>query len=188
MAAKLTEVSGIAYSGSLEELPASASPGLLFMKAWIANVDSLSDDDSDVVKRMFAPDAIVVYNAEPPKSIYAKDVRDTAQRKRAKRKNAVKSIKRELDRAWDLDNGNGTRTVIYQTRNIFIFEADPENPLVMPEACTVILGRVPGRKDGDRENSSQTATNLGVAGFRATEFRSWHDRVPMMKKREELGC
>jgi hypothetical protein len=188
MATKLTEVSAIAYSGSLEELPTSASPGLLFVKAWIAKVDSLDNDDSDGVESMFSPNAMIFYNAEPPKPAHAKDSRDNAQRHRAKRNKALQSIEREFDRAWDIDNGNGTRTVVYHTRNIFYFAADPDNPLVMPEACTVTLERVPHSKASTQTDLSETVASLGVAGFWATEFQSWHDRVGMMKKREELGC
>src|ERR1700759_5339156 len=121
MAAKLTQVSATAYTGSLEELLATASPGLIFLKARISKIGSLSDDDSEGVESLLAPNAMLIYNAEPPKLAHEKAVRDHSQRKREKRNAALQSIRRDFQRAWDIDNGDGTRNVVYESRNIFHF-------------------------------------------------------------------
>jgi hypothetical protein len=189
MAMTLSEVSAFAYSGSLEELPPSASPGLLFLKAWISKVDSLSNDDSDGEDTLLSPTAMVIYNAKPPQPAHAKAVKDHSQRKREKRSAALQSIRREFQQAWDIDNGDGTRNVVYESRNIFYFAADPDNPVVMPEASRITLERVSETVASDSKASdNRVKTAPGIAGFWATEFRSWHDRVGMLKKREELGC
>jgi len=174
------EVTAIAYTGTLEKIPPTASPGLLFMKALISRTDSLTNTEGS--EDLLAPNAVLVLNAQPPQLAHQKDENGQTQqaRKRNKRNAALQDIRREFRRAWDIDNGNGTRTVIFESRNIFVFAADPANPVIMPEASTIELEPIPLNGEG--------SSAFGVAGFWATELRSWHDRVGMLKKREELGC
>jgi hypothetical protein len=100
----------------------------------------------------------------------------------AKRSAALQTIKHDFRCAWDIDNGNGHRTVVFESRNYYHFAADPEHPVLVPEAGTNELERVTDASDEDQKGA------LGVAGFWATEMRGWHDRLGMLKKREELGC
>jgi hypothetical protein len=189
MANELTHFTGTAYSGSLEELPPTASPGLLFLKAWITKVDSLASEDSAALRNLLAPDAMLIYNADPPKLAHHKPIKEIIDTKREKRNAALQSIKREFQCAWDIDNGDGTRHVIYQSRNIFYFAADSESPVVMPEASTITLGRIPESIATETGEEQEGVEAVGVVGgLWATEFRSWHDRVGMLKKREALGC
>lgn len=58
----------------------------------------------------------------------------------------------------------------------------------MPEACIFTLEKVPEAEAGISDGASTVVSEVGVAGYWAIEFRSWHDRVVMLKKKEELGC
>jgi hypothetical protein len=179
-----------AYVGSLDGIPSTATPGLLFLKALLPILDSTTVRHG--LENLLAPSAVFINNAVPPTSAHAKNVPATEQAspavpnqtatKLAKRNVALQEIKREFRRAWDMDNGNGRRTVVYESRNHYVFTADPDNPLLMLEAGMIELESIP------TANPESQEVEIGVAGVWATELRSWHDRVGMLRKREELGC
>jgi hypothetical protein len=150
-------------------------------------MDSLTKSDEEI-SPLLAPNVVIINNAAPPvyknsQNLSAPTPTDTSSsseskpiNKRQKRAAALESLTRELRRVWDIDNGNGRRTVIYESRNFFTFAADVENPVCMPEAGTIELEKVPDGGMG------------GIGGWWATELRSWHDRVGLREKRAELGC
>lgn len=180
-----------AYLGSLDDIPATTTPGLIFLKSLLPILDS-TETPRQGLENLLAPSAIFINNAAPPTAAHAKKepaaseegeaVPNQTARKLVKRNTALQSINREIRRAWDIDNGGGHRTVIYESRNYYVFAADPENPVLMPEAGMIELERIPNPTEGGEGGTA------GVGGFWATELRSWHDRVGMLKKREELGC
>jgi hypothetical protein len=173
-----TSPSCIAYVGLLPSIPTDASPGLLYLKAYLEASDSLESKDGDIGK-LVKPGCVMHNNSAPPvimQPMPAPPTNSEAPSKRAKRSAALQSLTRELRRAWDIDNGNGKRTVIYDSKQYFTFAADVENPVCMPEAGTMELERVPEGKEG------------GIGGWWAVELRSWHDRVGLREKRAQLGC
>jgi hypothetical protein len=182
-----------AYVGSLEDIPSTASPGLLFLKTLLPLIDDTTTDTQEIRAKLHSPSAVFINNAAAPVYADAKKNAEVASApgtkpvlsqpaKAAKRNAALKCVNREFRRAWDIDNGNGRRTVIHESRNYMVFAADPENPVLMPEAGIIELARIPAAVEGAEDGE------FGVAGFWAIETRSWHDRVGMLKKREELGC
>jgi hypothetical protein len=176
-----------AYVGSLDEIPDDSTPGLLYLKAYLPIRDSLTSNTR--IEKLVSPSAIFINNAAPPAAVRLMSesttkvaVSSNTATKLAKRSAALEAIKHDFRRAWDIDNGNGRRTVVFESRNYYHFTADPEHPVLMPEAGMIELERIPDASDEDQKGT------LGIAGFWATEVRSWHDRVGMLKKREELGC
>jgi hypothetical protein len=173
-----------AYSGSLDEITSTASPGLLFLKAYLSASDSLTSTN-ETLREFVSPSAVIFNNSAPPAYINSKlpsEKQDTTSsnpkpvNKREKRNAALQALNRELRRAWDIDHSHGRRTVIFESRNFFVFAADPEAPVCMPEAGTLELELAPS----DEER--------GVEGYWLIESRSWHDRVELRAKRAELGC
>jgi hypothetical protein len=86
-----------------------------------SKIDSLSNDDSDGEDTLLSPTAMIIYNAKLPQPAHAKAVKNHSHRKREKRSAALQSIRREFQHAWDINNGDGTRNVVYESRNIFYF-------------------------------------------------------------------
>jgi hypothetical protein len=177
----------VAYVGSLVEIPDDSTPGLLYLKAYLPARDSLTSNAA--LENLLAPGAIFINNSAPPAVASSKNERrakagdsNVVATKFEKRSAALESIKHDLQRVWDIDNGNGRRTVIFESRNYYHFAAGPEQPVFMPEAGMIELEQIPEGIGNSKEEDP------GVVGFWATESRSWHDRVGMLKKREELGC
>jgi hypothetical protein len=175
----------VAYAGSLDSIADDASPGLLYLKAFLPSRDSLAS--SSTLNDFLAPNAVFINNANPPTAARTnqsanKEAQNVTTAKQTKRNAALQAIKHDFQRAWDIDNGDGRRTVIYESRNSYCFAADLDDPVLMPEAGIIELESIP-------EMSDENATDKpGVAGYWATELRSWHDRLGMLKKREDLGC
>jgi hypothetical protein len=71
---------------------------------------------------------------------------------------------------------------VFKSRNYYHFAADPEHPVLVPDAGMIELERITDASDEDQKGA------LGVARLWATEMRGWDDRSGMLKKREELGC
>jgi hypothetical protein len=167
-----------AYAGSIEDIPSTSTPGLLFIKTLLPLTETPAH--SFVLANLYSPSIIFKNNAAPP--INLSTVK--ASGKPEKRNNAIEAINLNFRYAWDMDLGNGRRTVIYECEKYYVFKADPENPLYMPVVGILELEKVPEEarrgEDGDGE--------VGVAGYWATETRNWFDRVDMLKKREALGC
>jgi hypothetical protein len=182
-----TTLSCNAYVGTLEDIPNDGSPGLLFLKKYLSLQDSL-DDSISGLKYILAPTAVIINNAAAPvhpRFDMAKVDSAAATQGKAKlekRTSALQALNRELRRVWDINNGNGRRTVVWESYNYYVFRADPENPVFMPESGIIELESV---HLPEGENSKEV---FGVEGVWATELRSWHDRVGLLKKREELAC
>jgi hypothetical protein len=171
----LTTTNCTSYVGFIDDIPHTASPGLLFLQKILPALDSL--DSRDVIISLCSPSAIVINNANEPVPT-VKPPREMVGDKFTKRAASLTSIHRELHRAWDIDMGNGQRTVIYESRNHYYFKADPKADVVMAEAGTIGLEPVHESLESSR----------GLGGFWATELRSWHDPASIRRKREELGC
>jgi hypothetical protein len=163
----------IAYTGTLDEIPDNASPGLLYLKAYLPALDSLSSSPDPLLHKIVSPSAVIINNGNPPAGAGEKGQRE---RKLTKRAAALKSMSRVLRRAWDVDGSDGRRTVLYESINHYIFAADETADVSMPEAGTIELERVESEK------------GVGVSGYWTVEARSWHNPAPIKKKREELGC
>lgn len=176
---------GSSYVGLLEDIPSTASPGLLFLKAWIPAIDSLEDAEHRNLNYLVSPSALIHNNSKPPR-VLATDpeiaIKGRPDSKEAKRARALKSASRKLRRAWDIQKEGEpeTRLVFFEGINQYIFNEDAGDPVVMAEAVILELERV--------SEEDQTGQHGGVGGWRAKEVRSWHDPEPIRTRRGQLGC
>lgn len=181
----LVPASGSSYTGLLEGIPSTASPGLLFLKAWLPAIDSLEAAEHRNLNFLVSPSALIYNNSKPP-NLLATDpelaIKGRPQSKEAKRARALKSMSRELRRAWDFQKEGEmeTRLVFFESNNQYIFKGDAGNPVLMAEAATLELERV--------SEQDQAGQHGGVGGWRAKEVRSWHSPEPIITRRMQLGC
>jgi hypothetical protein len=106
------------YHGSHENVPPTASPGLLFLRDIMPVIDSLDPDPSPLTK-FLTPDAKFIFNGTSPKSI--EEVLATLRMRSTKLSKYV----HEGDITWDVVNEDGTRTVMYEATCIVAFKEDP---------------------------------------------------------------
>jgi hypothetical protein len=154
-----------AYHGKHQDIPDDASPGLIYLKAWLTGiVDSSS-------RALLSPSAVTKNNSAP--TVLASVNYDL---KSPKQKAALKSITYELERAWDIEGEDGKRTILYDAIIRHVFRADESSEVIMAESAAIELEKVPTEEMG------------GFKGLWAVELRSKHDRTPILNKRKELGC
>jgi hypothetical protein len=178
-------VSGSVYKGLLEDIPSTASPGLLFIKAWIPAIDSLEDAEHRNLNLLVSPSALIYNNSKPPNPLACDPdiaIKGRSHSKEAKRARVLKSLSRELRRAWDIQNEGevDTRLVFFDSINQYTFNGDDSDPVIMAESVTLDLERVPERE--------QAGQHGGIGGWRIREVRSWHSPEPIMTRRKQLGC
>jgi hypothetical protein len=150
-----TSLSCNAYVGTLEDIPNDGSPGLLLLKKYLSLQDSL-DGSISGLKCILAPSAVIINNAAAPVhprfDVAQSDSAAASQgkSKMEKRTSALQALNRELRRVWDINNGDGRRTVVWESYNYYVFRADPENPVFMPESGIIELESVhpPEEEDG----------------------------------------
>jgi len=178
----LRQTSCTTYTGPLASIPANASPGLLFLTAWFPVIDSLQDPGRKTFNHLIFPTTLIHNNSKPPTPLFqdpdeAAKTQTQTEMKMTKRAAALKSLTRELRRAWDVEKEGGGRTVFYESINYYAFAGDESEPVIMAEAGTFELEK----GDGDSEGEA-------TGGWRAIEVRSWHDPAPIRERRAELGC
>jgi hypothetical protein len=181
----LVPASGSSYTGLLEDIPPTASPGLLFLKAWIPALDSLEDAGHRNLNFLVSPSALIYNNSKPP-NLLATDpeiaIKGRPESKEAKRARALKSLSRVLRGTWDIQKEGKleTRLVFFESINQYIFNGDAGDPVMMAEAVTLELEKV--------SEEDQTWQHGGVGGWRAIEVRSWYSPEPIITRRAQLGC
>ncbi|KAF2419018.1 hypothetical protein EJ08DRAFT_654067 [Tothia fuscella] len=165
------------YTGALSDLPSNSTPSLHFLTFLFQAYDSITDPEA--MESLVSPSALIHLNANPP-SQRGTATPEKQKQKWVKRSSAIKSISRDLSRAWDIETETGRRTVIFESlvKYVFVGDETKEN-VVMAEMGIVKLERVPNGMEG---------YGKGVGGYWMTELRTCHDPQNIKKKREELGC
>jgi hypothetical protein len=186
-----------------------ATPGLQYLVPFFSARDSLKPWDESPKKQLEAhPLARIIHNELAPAPIMSREqinaaaarsdvlrkqieqadgeflnlvetARDATVRKVDKRASVLQSISRRLLVARDLENEDGSRTVMFESIIEHVFKADPSSPAFMAEAGTIELVPVP-QDEIDR--------GYGFAKYWAMEIRIWHDRTALLKKRTELSA
>ena len=165
------------HRGPYTAIPADASPGLLFLRALLPELDSLGPfDGTPKLMSLLAPSAVFVINGGAP--MPARDVLPMFER----RAETVAEFRHEVDVAWDMARGNdgdggvGARTVMYESTSVTVCKDDPEGVEVRVRECNV-LELVPAR-EGDGEG--------GAAGFKAVELRAFLDGAAVASRAQAL--
>jgi hypothetical protein len=107
------------HQGPYQDIPSSASPGLLFLKSFLPLLDSLVEDELSQLPALLAPQATFRINNAPPTP--AEKVLPMLSMRAAK----VARFAHEVETAWDIPRGGG-RTVAYESTSVTVFKDDKE--------------------------------------------------------------
>jgi hypothetical protein len=152
------------HTGSHHSIPSTASPGLRFLASFLPAVDG---SDSSTLSPFLAPNAVFIINggeATPAETIIV------MMKMRAQR---LKTFRHELKRAWDVDCGEGKRTVLYESVSVTVFRDDrDEKAIEVVEFSTVELEAVDGGVEG--------------LGLRATVLKTFMDTSPIVMRLKQI--
>jgi hypothetical protein len=149
------------HEGPLATIPANSSPGILFLKALLPVLDSLSPAPSSTSLAPFmGPSTRFIFNGIPPTTL------DGILPKFSSRGENMSVFRHDVVKVWDIGSG-GKRTVMYESVSVSVFKADKEEKLVeVPEFNILELEEVHG----------------GFEGLIATELRVYMDASPVMQR------
>ncbi|KAH8810984.1 hypothetical protein F5884DRAFT_780920 [Xylogone sp. PMI_703] len=108
------------HTGSYHDIQDDASPGLVFLKKFLPVVDSVSAVELTKLPKFLQPDATFVLNNGPPMSV------EQTLPMLNMRSLKVSKFGHNVYTAWDIENQDGSRTVIYEGSSSTIFRHDPE--------------------------------------------------------------
>jgi hypothetical protein len=171
--AKITFV----HHGPVSSIPSDASPGLLFLKAYLPALDSLSPATQPIAP-FLTPLAVFMTNGGSP--VPAATIASLMNI----RAGQLQAFRHDVVCAWDVaDEGDGEsrssggeagkRTVMFESVSVTAFNAnlDPEGKEVLvPEFGIIELEPMQG----------------GILGLGAARLRTYMDAQPVMKHHTEL--
>src|SRR5579859_985094 len=116
-----TTISATVHEGSLATIPASASPGLTFLRSFLPVLDSL--DPSSDISTFCSPSATFAINRSP--AVPVTRVMEMLQMRSEK----LQTFGHDLKRAWDIPSEDG-RTLIWESISVTRFKVDNVDVLV----------------------------------------------------------
>ena len=155
------------HVGPYEDIPPSASPGLLFLKELLPSLDSLGPfDGPPSLVDYLTPDATFIMNGGPPIAAIA------AFEMLPKRAQTLSRFYHSVYRAWDIVNpdGSGRRTVMYESTSLSVFKEDPEAVEVRVSEFNIV----------ELIESKDVAD--GSVSLKATQLRSFLDGSPVTER------
>ncbi|KAJ6443418.1 cell wall biogenesis protein Mhp1 [Purpureocillium lavendulum] len=179
------------HRGSYTAIPADASPGLLFLKALLPELDSLGPfAGTPALMSLLTPTAVFIINGGPP--IPARDMLPMFER----RAETVAEFRHDVDVAWDVahesqndddddDNdaaaaaagpGSGRRTVMYESTSVTVFRDDPERVEVRVREFNVVELVPTGEPGGGG----------GGGAFKAAELRAFLDGAAVASRAQAV--
>lgn len=166
------------HYGPYDAIPATASPGLLFLKNLLPALDSLGPFDAHgepigqpALIQFLAPGATFVMNGGPP--IQAVDVLQMLP----KRSERLSRFHHDVRVAWDIaaGDGSGKRTVMYESTSISTFKADPEAVQVKVAEFNIV------------ELVPTTDPTTGEATLKAVQLRAFLDGAPVTSRAQLIA-
>jgi hypothetical protein len=153
------------HTGSYQTIPATASPGLRFLAAFLASVDSLNPANNPLGQYL-SPNAVFIINGSEPTPS------STVTGMMATRNSRLKAFRHDLKQAWDIELEDGKRMVMYESISVTIFKNDvDEKAIEIAEFSTAELEPVDG----------------GFEGLAANVLKTFMDANPMMQRLKQIG-
>jgi len=120
------------HHGSYQSIPTSASPGLLFLKAFLPILDSLDPADVALLSRHLSPDATFAINngtAMPAENVLP--MLSTRGQK-------LSAFGHDVRIAWDIAKEDGSRTLMYESTSSTVFKEDAEGAVAEVKEFNII--------------------------------------------------
>jgi hypothetical protein len=152
------------HRGTYQSIPDDASPGLLFLRAILPALDSLGPfKGTPELATYLAPNATFIINNGAP--VEASQVLGMLEMRASK----LTSFEHVVQSAWDVDNGNGSRTVMYESASVTVFAEDKEGVQVRIREFNII--ELAASSDGK-----------GIHGLHAVQLRAYLDGSPVTER------
>lgn len=152
------------HKGSYQSIPGNASPGLLFLKAILPELDSLGPFlGTPQLANYLAPNATFIINNGAP--VEASNVLGMLEMRASK----LEKFGHNVDMAWDIDNADGSRTVMYESTSVTVFKEDKEGVEVRIKEFNII--ELAASSDGK-----------GLNGLHAVQLRAYLDGSPVVER------
>jgi hypothetical protein len=150
------------HVGSCETITPDASPGLLFLSQLLPALDSL-EPDTTLLLGLLTPDCVFVINSRPPAP--AEHVMGML----AMRGNMLSKFGHDVHTAWDVLNDDGSRTVLFESTSVSVFNGDPEKVEAKVKEFSILeLVSTEGKESG--------------APWKARELRTYMDQTPVSER------
>lgn len=159
------------HRGPYNEIPATASPGLLFLKSLLPALDSLGPFNGTPELSMYlAPNATFIMNsgaAIPAASIL---------QMLPKRGEKLSKFRHDVHMAWDIaaTDGSGKRTVMYESTSTSCFKLDPEAVEIKVGEFNIV------------ELVLTEDSVTGVTELKALQLRAFLDGAPVTSRAQML--
>jgi hypothetical protein len=157
------------HHGSYQQIPPTASPGLLFLHSFLPVLDALepSGSSSQSLSNFLAPGATFAINSGA--AVTAEQVLPMLEM----RGKMLARFGHDVHTAWDIahpdNNGEGeTRTVMYESTSFTVFKNDPERAEALVKEFNVI----------------ELAAEGGE--WKATALRTYMDSSPVTQRAQAL--
>lgn len=152
------------HKGTYQSIPESASMGLLFLKAILPELDSLGPFPSTPeLASYLAPNATFIINNGAP--VEASNVLGMLEMRASK----LAKFGHNVEMAWDIDNADGSRTVMYESTSVTVFKEDKEGVEVRIKEFNII--ELAASSDGK-----------GFKGLQAVQLRAYLDGSPVTER------
>ncbi|QPG94025.1 hypothetical protein C2857_004095 [Epichloe festucae Fl1] len=156
------------HHGSHHSIPPDSPPGLLFLKAILPALDALGPSrGTPGLANLLAPDATFTINNGAP--VDAADV----VKMLGLRASRLSRFGHSLERAWDVDMGNGSRTVMYESTSATVFKEDAEGVEVRIKEFNVI-------------ELEPSHVGRGRGGLQAVKLTAYLDASPVSARAEAM--
>jgi hypothetical protein len=154
------------HQGSFDAIPPTATPGLLWLKDYIAIVDSL-DGDAGRIASFTTSEARFVFNG---------NVGGTTSQVAAmlgKRSEKLRAFRHEGAVAWDIAKEDGTRTVLFESTSVTEFKEDNEGTGARVAEFGVV------------ELVKEASGGDAPGCWKASELKMFMDPSPIVNRRKE---
>ncbi|KAK2606246.1 hypothetical protein QQS21_003294 [Conoideocrella luteorostrata] len=156
------------HYGPHHHISPTASPGLLFLKQILPALDTLGPfHGQPELANYLAPGATFTINNGPP--VEAANVLNMLEMRAQK----LSKFGHNLETAWDIDKGDGTRTVMYESTSVTVFKEDAEGVEVRIKEFNLI------------ELESKD-TGKGWIGLHAVKLVAYLDGSPVTERAEAM--
>ncbi|EON98209.1 hypothetical protein UCRPA7_6264 [Phaeoacremonium minimum UCRPA7] len=153
------------HHGPSTSIPSGASPGLQFLKGFLAVLDSLDPDQVQTLTNFLTPDAAFAINGGAP--VPTEQVLSMLTMRGQK----LARFGHEVHVAWDIESGAGSRTVMYESTSVTVFKDDPAAAEIRVREFNIVE-LVGGGQDG--------------ASWKAKELRTFMDASAVYKHAQSL--
>lgn len=108
-----------------------SSPGLRFLKAYTAAIDSTSENTSSSLSKFLTPESKFIYNGQP--AISAGRLLVMLQVRNSKLSKYIHNVNKSWELVTDSDDGAKSTTVMYESMVELAFKGDEGNVIRVPQ-------------------------------------------------------